>query len=269
MKYCISGRQPYSVLKQADEIKVKYNDKDRIIDFVEKIPDKTIILDMPEFDVDYATWHMYDEKFEGGFVLGLHHLTRADEMNIEGIKWYWPYPITSYYELQEILALGPFYVLLGPPLSFELANVRKIVGPDVQIRMVCNCARPVHLIANAGAPGLKGQYVRPEDVSAYGEFVDVFEFDGVTNALTKEETLLKIYKDKGEWMGNLNFLITHLNVDVDNRGIMDDFGDHRMNCGQRCMSGGSCTYCDIAFKFAQQLIQIHDYRSAQAAIDNN
>ena len=71
MKYCISGRQPYSVLKQADEIKVKHNDKGRIMDFVEKIPDKTIILDMPEFDADFATWHMYDEKFEGGFILGL------------------------------------------------------------------------------------------------------------------------------------------------------------------------------------------------------
>ena len=123
MKYCISGRQPYSVLKQADEIKVKYNDKDRIIDFVEKIPNKTIILDMPEFDVDYDTWRMYDEKFEGGFVLGLHHLTRADEMNIEGIKWYWPYPITSFYELNAIMELSPSYVMVGMPLSFDLDKV--------------------------------------------------------------------------------------------------------------------------------------------------
>lgn len=268
MKYCISGRQPYSVLKQADEIKVKYNDKDRIIDFVEKIPDKTVILDMPEFDVDYATWHMYDEKFEGGFVLALHHLARADEMNIEGIKWYWPYPITSYYELQEILALGPFYVLLGPPLSFELANVRKIVGPDVQIRMVCNCARPVHLIANAGAPGLKGQYVRPEDVGAYDEFVDVFEFDGVTNELKKEATLLEIYQKK-EWPGNLNFLITHLNVNIDNRGILDEFGTRRMNCRHRCMSGGSCHFCDSVYILAEAVRKEHLRRSEQAAIDNN
>lgn len=190
---------------------------------------------MPEFDIDYDTWRMYDEKFEGGFCLALYVLPRADELNIEGIKWYWPYPITSYYELREILDLGPEYVLIGAPLSFDLQNVRKIVGPDVKIRMTCNCARPVHLIANAGATGIKGQYVRPEDVDTYGEYVDVFEFDAVKDELTKEATLLEIYREKKAWPGNLNLLITHLNVDVDNRGLYDDFGERRANCRQRCM----------------------------------
>ena len=40
MRYCVSGRQPYSVMKRADEIKVAYADRDRIMDFVEKILDK-------------------------------------------------------------------------------------------------------------------------------------------------------------------------------------------------------------------------------------
>lgn len=269
MKYCISGRQPYSVLKQADEIRVKYEDRDRIIDFVEKIPDKTIILDVAEIDVNFSTWKMYDEKFEGGFYIALHLLPFAKQLNEEGIKWYWPYPITSYYELDEIIQLNPSQVVLGPPLSFDLEKVRKKIGDDILIRMTCNCARPAHLIANAGLSGIKGQYVRPEDVKVYDQYVNTFEFDGVKDALTKEETLLKIYKDKGEWMGNLNFLITHLNIDVDNRGIMDDFGERRANCGQKCMAGGACVNCDIAFKFAQQLIQIHEYRSQQADIDNN
>ena len=268
MKYCISGRQPYSVLKKADEVRVRYNDKDRIMDFVEKIPDKTIILDMPEFDVNYATWHMYDEKFEGGFYLALYQLPRAKELNNEGIKWYWPYPITSYYELNEILALGPSYVALGPPLSFELTNVRKILGPDLKIRMVCNCARPVHLIANADAPGIKGQFVRPEDVDTYGEIVDVFEFDGVTDELKKEATLLDIYQKK-EWPGNLNFLITHLNLDIDNRGILDEFADRRMNCRQRCMAGSSCHFCDTVYTFAEALRKEHLRRKQQVDIDNN
>lgn len=269
MKYCISGRHQYSVLKNTDEVKVKYEDKERILDFVEKIPDKTIILDMPEFDVNYDTWRMYDDKFEGGFYLALHHLTRADEMNIEGIKWYWPYPITSFYELREILDLGPAYVLIGAPLTFDLKTVRDVVGPDVKVRMVCNCARPVHLIANAGAPGIKGQYVRPEDVYIYDGWVDVFEFDGVTNELTKEKTLLEIYKEKQSWPGNLNLLITHLNVDIDNRGILNEFGARRANCRQRCMSTGSCHFCDIAFNFAEQLRKEHLRRKQQAAIDNN
>jgi hypothetical protein len=35
MHYCVNGRQPYSVLKKADEVYVQHRDKDRIIDFVE------------------------------------------------------------------------------------------------------------------------------------------------------------------------------------------------------------------------------------------
>lgn len=47
MKYCLSGRQPLSVLKKCDEIKVEYCDKDKIIDYLEPLFDKTIILDVP------------------------------------------------------------------------------------------------------------------------------------------------------------------------------------------------------------------------------
>ena len=44
MRFCVSGRQPYSVIKRADEVKFNYNDKDKILDLVEKYPDKTVIL---------------------------------------------------------------------------------------------------------------------------------------------------------------------------------------------------------------------------------
>lgn len=48
MKYCISGRQKKSVLRQADEIKMQYKDKDRLIDYIEEFPDKTFILSIPK-----------------------------------------------------------------------------------------------------------------------------------------------------------------------------------------------------------------------------
>ena len=269
MKYCVSGRHQYSVLRKADEVRVRYEDRDKIIDFVEKIPDKTIILDLREVAVEFDKWKMYDEKFEGGFYIALHLLPFAKQLNEENIKWYWPYPITSFYELDEIMLLNPAQLVLGPPLSFDLEKVRNKVGWDIPIRMTCNCARPAHLIANAGLPCIKGQYIRPEDVKLYEKYVTSLEFDAVHDSLTKEETLLDVYKNKGEWMGNLSLLITHLNTNVDNRGILDEFGERRMNCGQRCLAGGSCTHCDIAIKFSDQLIKIHDRRRKQADIDNN
>ena len=150
---------------------------------------------------------------------------------MEGIKWYWPYPITSYYELREVASLDPAFIQLGPPLSFDLENVKKIVG-DIKLRMVCNCARPHYLPDRLEQPQFFGQWVRPEDVVSYDPYVDVFDFD--CSELKKEETLLHIYKENQNWPGNLNLLIDNLNYNVDNRGIPEEFGQARINCRQKC-----------------------------------
>ena len=48
MKYAVSGRQPKSVLQQADEIKMMYQDRERLIDYIEELSDKTFILEIPK-----------------------------------------------------------------------------------------------------------------------------------------------------------------------------------------------------------------------------
>ena len=230
MYFCVGGRQPYSVIERADEVKVAYEDREILLDFVEKIPNKKVILEVPGEDFEWNLWHMYDEKFEN-FCVALYMLNKYDDFNKEGIKWYWPYPITSYYELQEVLTLKPAYVNLGPPLCFDLPNVQKICG-DVKLRMVCNCARPDYLPDVLKLPQFFGQWVRPEDVPAYEPYVDTFEFK--TDDLKKEETLLRIYSEDKNWPGNLNLLLDNLNYHVDNRGIPEDFGENRTKCRQRC-----------------------------------
>ena len=145
MQFCVSGRQPYSVMNKADQIIVKWQDRERIIDFVERLPDKEIVLEVAEVPglQDFETWAMYAEKFQD-FYVAIHDLRLFDVFNIGNIKWYWPYPVTSYYELQQIIPLKPSYIKLGPPLSFDLKNVKRLVG-DIKLRMVCNNARPEYL----------------------------------------------------------------------------------------------------------------------------
>jgi hypothetical protein len=273
MRYCVSGRQPYSVMKRADEIKVTYADRDRIFDFIEKIPDKTIILDVPEDEKpEWNNWYMYQDKFYE-FYIALHKLERATEFNDNGIKWYWPYPITSYYELHIILALGPSYLMIGPPLSFDLDNVanfayEKDSATPIPLRMVCNNARPSYLplpdpIENTA---ICGQWVRPEDAKLYSTRVQCFEFENVD--LKQEEALLHIYKENQNWPGNLNLILQNLHFNVDNRAIPEELGERRMTCGQRCWSTSSCRLCQNALRFAEELRKERDRRVAKAALDN-
>jgi hypothetical protein len=104
--------------------------------------------------------------------------------------------------------------------------------------------------------GLYGQWVRPEDVKYYDPAIAAFDFEDCD--LQKERGLLHIYKENGEWPGNLNKLITNLGVDCDNRAILPELGSTRSHCGQKCMAGGSCHFCETAVDFQFKVIDYYN-----------
>lgn len=250
MKYCLSGRQPLSALRKADEIKMKFEDIERIIDYIQDLSGKTIIYEIPKniIDVDWKLLEMYAAQTD--MMIALHDLRLIPKCLEYNLKYYWAYPITSYYELRGILDLNPCALFLGAPLTFDLERIKSIT--NLPIRLCPNVAYDAYI---PRADGICGQWVRPEDIKFYEPYVDTFEF--ITDDLEKERTLLHIYKDDNNWPGNLNFLITNLKIDVDNRAIPDEFGAVRVRCGQRCMQHGSCHYCQSAIKFAEALRNKH------------
>lgn len=259
MKYCISGRQPLSTLKEADEIKMKYEDRERAIDYIQAFPEKTIIITIPK-DIEDIEWKLLDVYNEScTLVLCLESLNHVNECNAHNVKFYWAYPITSYYELRGILNLNPYYIFLGAPLCFDLETVQSITG--VYIRLVANVAYDAYIPRE---DGICGQWIRPEDVKYYEPYVNALEFNGVD--LAAERTLLHVYKDNQNWPGNLNLLLKNLNYNIDNRALPDEIGPIRIRCGQRCMRNGACHYCHSAFKFADALRKKHYELKAE---DNN
>lgn len=257
MKFSIDGRQPFSVLKRAEEIKVVYKDKDRLMDFIEKIPNKNIVLEIsPEVEeVNIDELLMYKEKF-AGFCVAIHRLNQFMLYRDNNIDWYWPYPVTTYYELQHLFRLHPTYILLGAPLTFDLEKIKEIAPEDVKFRMVVNDAAPRYLNTPMYRVNVDGSYVRPEDVNLYSDYIDTMEFEINYGDYKKEETLLDIYKS-GIWPGNLNLLINNFNVDIDNRIIPETFGETRINCGQRCMRNKTCRFCENATTLSSKLRSLH------------
>lgn len=172
MKYCLSGRQPLSVLKKGDEIKMQFEDRERIIDYIETLSDKTIILEVPA-EIQELNWQLfkaYAEKID--FILCLHNLNLASECVANGLKFYWAYPITTYYELRGIIALNPCYLFLGAPLSFDLPKVKGIT--NIPVRLCPNLAFDAYV---PRADGICGQWIRPEDTAVYEQYVDAYEFE--------------------------------------------------------------------------------------------
>ena len=226
MKYCISGRQPKSILSQADEIKMQYRDRDRLIDYTQEFTDKTFILEVPkEISSDEMNWELYKAYADKvNFMLCIYNLNLAKECHEHGIKFYWAYPIFTWYELEGVAAFNPSYLYLGPPLSFSLEKIK--MKYNIPIRLCANLAYDAYIPRENGICGF---WIRPEDIETYGKWADAIEF--ITDDLGKEATLLHIYKENKSWPGNLNLLITNLNYNIDNRGIPEEFGEIRANCG--------------------------------------
>ena len=226
MKYCISGRQPKSILSQADEIKMQYRDRDRLIDYTQEFTDKTFILEVPkEISSDEMNWELYKAYADKvNFMLCIYNLNLAKECHEHGIKFYWAYPIFTWYELEGVAAFNPSYLYLGPPLSFSLEKIK--MKYNIPIRLCANLAYDAYIPRENGICGF---WIRPEDIETYEKWVDTIEF--ITDDLGKEATLLHIYKENKSWPGNLNLLITNLNYNIDNRGIPEEFGEIRANCG--------------------------------------
>jgi hypothetical protein len=177
--------------------------------------------------------------------LALGNIKLANECILNHLDYYWAFPVTTYYELEGIVNQGVCELLIAAPLTFDLERVSK---ENLPIRVVANLAYDNYI---PRANGIKGFYIRPEDIGTYEKYISTIEF--AVDDLSKESTLLHVYKDNKEWPGNLNLLLTNLNFNIDNRSIPDDFAEVRMNCQQRCMRNKNCHFCDSAFLFGDQV----------------
>ena len=241
MKVCLDARVSPEYLKQADEIKVQQRDTGIIMDLIEKYPKATIVVQFPAHEEE-LNW----KDIKDWYILSRHQLIlclgniddikQAVELNI---PCFYGYTIETYATLRAFMRLGVSYVRLGAPLTFELDKVMSVLGEDgPKIRGIANVAFMDRL---PHGDGISGFWIRPEDLDKYDKYFYSIEFDGV--AVNKEEALFRIYIKDKTWPGPLSMLIEGLNVPAANRMIDSKITEKRLNCGQRCESGGHCHNC--------------------------
>ena len=243
MKYCLSSRNEKKYLELVDEIKVQYRDKNIIPDLLEDYPEADIILEIFDIETekDWEKIKRFNILSQGRLICCVSDFGLASMCKDAGIKFYYGYPIKTYYELNAAIEYGVSYIILGPPLFFDMDYIKT---KNVPIRAIPNIAY------GDGFPrdnGLYGTWIRPEDVDAYEPYIDVFEFEDCD--LRKERALFRIYNKKA-WSGPLELIITNFRHSGVNRMVLPDLIQHRLNCKQRCQSGGSCRACERTFKLA-------------------
>lgn len=261
MKFSVSIRQKMPLLKQADEIFAWYNDKDGLYNF-DGDPDllnKEYVICIPKDLTNYYGIRAIDwtelKTLASKMILTLcledieRDAPKAKEYNI---PFYWAYPVTTYEELNALSAAGVSQVLLGAPLYFDIPTAARL---NIPIRLIANYCQDS--IFSQEQSGIRGTFIRPEDLQLYEPYVHMIEFSTnfatIDERLNQEEGLFMIYK-KGEWNGNLNLLLTNLNVNLDNRAIPPEFGSVRLKCNHKCaLPGVHCNFCAVVQQFSSAI----------------
>lgn len=250
MKYCLNSRVAGEYLKQVDEIKVSFRDRESIPDIAVKYPDKKIILEHLRGDaiLDEKGLKNYNILTKGNLILCAGTVEELEMAKSLNIPFYFGYPISSYYELLAFKDLGVCYFLLNAPLSFRV-DVISTFG--IPIRLIPNVA---DLDGFPRENTYNGTWIRPENVEDYEKYVDTFEFGNCEGNVLKEQALFRVYAIEKNWPGSLEQLIDGFKFpnEVLNRIINPKDTAMRIFCGQICAQPGThCRICDRALKLAE------------------
>lgn len=250
MKYCLSSRQDDEYLRQADEIRFFYSDKDKIDDYITRYPRATMVLELSrnvDDEIDWNTISYYQKS------LGIHFIVcafNAEQLRkcatIPNLRFYYNFPVTSFYELRALDQLGVCYISLGAPLFFQLKAVQN--ATSTPLRLVPNVA--YYDLIPCG-DGVQGTWVRPEDITTYEHYFTTCEFEYINNI--QERALFRIYAIEREWPGDIKDIVFNFHNPAVNRLVLTpSFGMIRTNCGQTCQSRGDCNICYRALGMATE-----------------
>lgn len=259
MRYALHAWCDKKYLAKADEIIVKYKEKERILDYPDQYPQAAVTIqcfDENLEDIDWKWLQAMKEQFQQGFSIGVNTIDGLHIAHEYKIPAYLLKHINNFAELNRAYGAGACYFYVDQPL-FSSINRLKEFG--VPIRWTPNLvdSSPGYLLRI-----LHGTWIRPEDIDKYdiipGCTVE-FPQTQLTNGSTAEQSYFKFYHDDKEFDFDLGMLLPEFKgFNIENYLIDPNLAEARMNCGQRCewrpRGLGPCQICDRVAENANQEI---------------
>lgn len=255
IRYYNSGKHH---IKDFNEIIIKYDRQDAaLLDFFKEYGGHRIVLmvdAVKEFEI-HQEWRklnaIHGEYPEYQFEVCFNHMEAPFSELIKlgdqlDIPWFTNMNITTWDMLHYYLNSGVSQVYIAETLGFELQEVAALCHRTAtRVRVYPNVAQA----SVREAPALKKFFIRPEDLEAYEDCVDVCEFwcEDMQQVIYK-----KIY-EKGLWYGPLREIIKDFDCDINSKHILPMFGSVRKNCGKRCLRGRHCQICEKIYDISKAL----------------
>ena len=239
--FCLNYYPSQKYIEDADELMIPYNRGDRALqDFIKKYQQKTIIIKLilvDLTDIDIQLLKGLCNKYHNVKVI-IHGKDKVTLMQQNQIPFFIAHGVSTVDELYDFISYHPTDIYIGNELGFSLDKVSNLLHKNnIKVRVIPNMCQ-----ANGfNLPVIKTFFIRPEDISIYSTFVDVFEIVADKNY---QQTLFKVYKQE-KWFGKLKEVIPTFKGDLDSKYLLDTFGMIRSKCGKRCLyKPGSCAICD-------------------------
>lgn len=194
---------------------------------IKQYPDKEYIVELDQI-YDNATWNyisICNEKLNGNLYVKLYNLKGVPTCKEKGLKFFYAYPVSSFYELRGLKDLGVSYVYTTAPIFFDMDTVKSV---GIPVRLVPNICYDSYI---PHENGVCGQWVRPEDQEVYEKAgCEVIEFINDLDSKEKEEALYRIYAERKEWPGEMDNIFINFNYPALNRMVPPDLALVRLNC---------------------------------------
>lgn len=171
-------------------------------------------------------------------------------LNTNNLQHYYNEFITDWDKFHGFLNLNVTDIVIGENLAFYAKKLKYFAEKNQKaLRVFCNFSQS----SWKNTPSLKTFFIRPEDIDLYSKYIDTFEFYFNNDFKYNLNTLYKIYTKDKKWFGKLSELIIGYDGQEDNRFLIPQFGQRRIDCGKRCFIDESCHFCDKVVELGQVL----------------
>lgn len=249
--FCLNYYPYKDYMDEVDELKIKYRPADRSLeDFLEKYHDKSIVIELSNTieDLDIKLLKSLSDKYQNiKFIIKFNDKDLLKTIQENEMPFFFSNFVTTPDQMHGLISYHPTDMYICEDLGFSLDKVSAVLHDNgIRVRVIPNICQS----SFPSTPAIRQFFIRPNDISIYSTFVDVFE---IFSDEERQRVLLKIYKQE-KWDGLLKEVIPSFNNDLDNRFILDSFGMVRSKCGKRCVyKPESCNICDRFIEAADSL----------------
>lgn len=192
------------------------------------------------------------QKVHENFAVRLDMIQRSmvEGLREAGIPFFYVNFAKTPDEVYGMIQRGVSDVYITEFLGFSIEKIGKYCKTKgVNVRVIPNLAQ-YRTGFRSDIPDPYKFFVRPEDVKLYEPYADVFEIISSNDRLS---VIYEIYRN-GAWNGDLGQLIIGFDDPFPNAGIIPLFGEHRLNCGHKCMQE-ECSLCKQAKELSEKFVE--------------